>query len=154
MFKKFLMDNAHRENVKNLFRWWNGHVFSFGMPGANRLKDDDGFDSGMDEAAEAALDSNEEFDGEGHEASGDDHNSWYVSEEHPADRPPLQMNTNSRPDDLSVDFIQLTISDHSEAPGTSNPVAAPVPAIAVPRVHEPISVRFAGASRDQYNFTQ
>jgi hypothetical protein len=61
MFKKFLMDNSHRENVKNLFRWWNGHVFSFEtVPGT---KDDDGFDSGMDEA-EAALNSDDEFSGE------------------------------------------------------------------------------------------
>ena len=135
------MDNAHRENVKNLFRWWNGHVFSFGMPGVNRT-DDDGFDSGMDEA-EAALNSNKEFDSKGR---SDDHNSWYVSNQHPADRPPLQMNTNTRPNDLSIDFVHLTISEHSleASPGPSNPVAAPVHAIAVSRVHEPTLVHFAG----------
>lgn len=56
------MENAHREHVKNLFRWWNGHVFSFEtVQGTNR--DDDGFDSGMDEA-EAAINSDQEFSGE------------------------------------------------------------------------------------------
>lgn len=58
------MEHAHRETVKNLFRWWNGHVFSFETKrqGTNRT-DDDEFDSGMDEA-EAALNSDEELNGE------------------------------------------------------------------------------------------
>ena len=56
------MENAHWENVKILFRWWNGQVFSFEtVPGTNR-GGDDGFDSGMEEE-EAALRSNDEFSG-------------------------------------------------------------------------------------------
>jgi hypothetical protein len=173
MFKRFLMENAHRENIKHLFRWWNGHVFSVGTPGVNR-KDDDGFDSGMDEA-EAALDSNEEFDDEGREEfdeeghekfddkgreesgdegreeSGDDHESWYALEERPdPDQPALQMTANSRSDEISIDFIQLTISEHREAP--SNPVAAPVHTIVVTRVHESTLVHSAGAASITYNF--
>lgn len=145
MFKKFLMANAHREHIKNLFRWWNGRVFSFEIPGTHRKPDDDGFDSGMDEA-EAALNSDEEFSGEefGGEKFGDDTDSWYAQEEPQADQPARQMNTNSRPNDLSINFMQLTISERSVAP--SNPVAAPVHAIAVPRVREPTLVRSAGAA--------
>ena len=163
------MENAHQENIKHLFRWWNGHVFSVGTPGVNR-KDDDGFDSGMDEA-EAALDSNEEFDDEGRkefddegckesgdkgrEESGDDHESWYALEERPdPDQPALQMTANSRSDEISIDFIQLTISEHREAPSNpvAAPVAAPVHAIAVTRVHESTLIHSAGAASITYNF--
>lgn len=134
MFKKFLMENAHREHIKNLFRWWNGLVFSFEMPGTG--KEDDGFDSGMD-AAEAALDSNEEFSGG--ELGGkkfdddDDVESWYAPEELPA-----------APQDLSINFMQLTISEHTVA--ASIPPAALANAIAVPRVRQPTLVHSAGAA--------
>jgi hypothetical protein len=130
MFKRFLMENAHRENVKNLFRWWNGHVFSFeSVPGTSR-KDDDGFDSGM-EAAVAALNSDEEFSGGGGDDFGDedfggDNNHFYP--------PALPSNTDT---DLSTNLMQLTISERSAVP--SNPAAAPKPpiyAIAVPRVRD------------------
>ena len=94
MFKKFLMENVHRENI-NLFRWWNGHVFSFEtVPGTNR-KDDDGFDSGM-EAAEAALNSDEEFSDE--ELGGPSGENFGDDGRHQADQPVQQMNTDSRPD--------------------------------------------------------
>ena len=142
MFKRFLMDNAHRESIKNLFRWWNGHVFSFKtVPGADG-GEHDGFDSGMEEA-EAALNSDQEFSDEG-ENFGDDADSRYQ-----ADQPALQMNTESRPDDLSTNFVQLTISEHSAAP--PDPVAAPVDAIVVSRVrvHELTSVHSAGVA---FNF--
>jgi hypothetical protein len=131
------MDNAHRENVKNLFRWWNGHVFSFEtVPGTNR--NDDGFDSGMDEA-EAALNSDGRFSDEelGGENFGDDTDG--------ADQLlALGMNTDSRPDNLSTNFVQLTISEHSVAP--SDPVAGPVHAIVVPWAREPTSVHSAGVA--------
>ena len=111
MFKKFLMDNVHWETVKNSFRWWNGHVFSFDMP----TRKDDGFDSGMEEA-EATLNSDEDLSGK--DLSGDkigdnsDHDSWYAPVKHQADQPALQMNISSHRDDLSVNFVQLTISEH------------------------------------------
>jgi hypothetical protein len=118
MFKRFLMENAHRDHVTNLFMWWNGHVFSFEMvPGINR-RDSDGFDSGMDEA-EAALNSDEEFIGENF---GDD-----IDGRHPDDS------------DLSVNFARLTIPERSVTP--LDPVAAPVytnlDAIVVPWDREP-----------------
>ena len=132
MFKGFLMENAHRENVKNLFRWWNGHVFSFEtVPGtARKDNDSDGFDSGMDEA-EAALDSDGGFSDEelGGENVGDGRYHWPGQ----ADPDDLQVSTN---------FAQLTISERSVAP--SDPVAAPVHVIVVPWVHEPTSVHSAG----------
>jgi hypothetical protein len=132
MFKKFLMENAHRENVKHLFRWWNGHVFSFEtVPGTNR-KDDDGFDSGM-EAAEAALNSDEEFsDRELGGPSGENFGDDGTGRHHQADQPVRQMNTDSRPDGLlSINSVQLTIPERSasEAPGPSDSdhsVVAPV----------------------------
>jgi hypothetical protein len=161
MFKGFLMENAHRENVKNLFRWWNGHVFSFDtVPGTNR-KDNDGFDSGMDEA-EAALNSDGGFsdegllggeifgdDVDGDDVDGDDVDGTQAGRYHwprQADNQPLAlgMNTDSRPDDLSTNFVQLTISERSVAP--LDPVAAPVQAIAVPWVREPTSVHSAGVA--------
>jgi hypothetical protein len=120
------MDHAHRERIKHLFRWWNGHVFSFeAVPGTSG-KDDDGFDSGMDEA-EAALNSDEEFSGGAR--SGEDFGGENLDDD------------NNRPD-LSLNFVQLTISERSGVP--SNPVAAPVHAIAVPWVREPTlgDVRF------------
>jgi hypothetical protein len=160
MFKKFLMENAHRESIKNLFRWWNGQVFSFETAsGTNR--EDDGFDSGMDEA-EAALNSDEEFSdaggeefGASGEKLGDDTDSFYAApEELQADQPltALQMNMDSRPDNLSIDFMQLTISEHSVAP--SNPLAAPVHAIAVPWVREPtlVQVHSAGVATNITTF--
>lgn len=140
------MGNAHRENVKNLFRWWNGHVFSFDtVPGTNR-KDDDGFDSGMDEA-EAALNSDGGFSDEellvGGENFGDDADGTQAGRYHwpgQADNQlsALGMNTDGRPDDL------FTISERSVAP--SDPVVAPVHAVAVPWVHEPTSVHSAGVA--------
>lgn len=137
------MENAHRENIKNLFRWWNGHVFSFeSVPGTSR-KDDDGYDSGMD-AAVAALRSDEEFSDE--DNIRDDWTTPLTpAEELQADQPlaALQMNTSTdghhdpQAHDISINFIQLTISEHDRAaPSESNPVVAPSPvhAVAVPRV--------------------
>ena len=122
------MDNSHRENVKKLFRWWNGKVFSFETAPGTKSKEDDGFDSGMDEA-EAALNSNEELSGEGGEDLDEDFRDNISA-------PALQSNADSRPD-IPINFMQLTISERtnsSEVP--SNPVAAPVGAIAVTRVSE------------------
>ena len=110
MFKRFLMDNSHREHIKNLFRWWNGHVFSFEAPGTIGTENR-GEDSGMEEALKA-LDSDEEFGGD----------SWYGQ-----DGPDPH-----HPDNLSIDFVNFTISEH-----TSVPVAAPANAIAAPQVREP-----------------
>ena len=123
------MQNAHRENIKNLFRWWNGHVFSFDtVPGTNR-KDDDGFDSGMDEA-EAALISDGGFSDEeslGGENLGDDTDGiqagryhWRVQATNQPLALPVGMDTDSRRDDLSV--------------------------IAVPWAREPTSVHSAGVA--------
>ena len=121
MFKKFLMENAHRENVKNLFRWWNGQVFSFEtVPGTNR-GGDDGFDSGMEEA-EAALRSDDEFSGGDDEEFGgsvenfDDNNNISYG-------PVAESRT-----DLAANLMQLTVSEPSD------PVLAH--AIAVPWVRE------------------
>ena len=133
------MDNAHRKNVKNLFRWWNGQVFSFEtVPGTNR-KDNDGFDSGMDEA-EAAFNSDEGFSGEesGGEKLGDDNDGWVE-----ADQRAPQM--NSHPDDLSINLMQLSISERSGV-APSNSVAALAHAIIVPRVCEPTLVHSAGVA--------
>ena len=97
--------------VKNLFRWWNGHVFSFDMP----IRKDDGFNSGMEEA-EATLNSDEDLSGK--DLSGDkfgdnsDHDSWYALVEHQGDQSALQMNISSCCDNLSVNFVQLAISEH------------------------------------------
>jgi hypothetical protein len=83
----------------------------------------------------------------------DNTDSLYASDEFQADQPAMQTDadTASRPDNLSIDFEQLSISDRSVAPGPSltNPVlvAAPiVHAIAVPWVREPILVHSAGVS--------
>ena len=147
MFKKFLMDNAHLETVKNLFRWWNGNVFSFDMP----IRKDDGFDSGIEEA-EAALNSDEDLSSK--DLSGDkigdnsDHDSWYAPAKHQADQPALQMNISSCCDNLSVNFVQLTISEHisqtsltlataplpNPAAAPLNPPVAPVHAVTVPQI--------------------
>lgn len=142
------MDNAHRENVKNLFRWWNGQVFSFEMvPGTNR-KDNDGFDSGMDKA-EAAFNSDEGFSGEesGGEKLGDDNDGWAGLYDNDgwveADQRAPQM--NSHPDDLSINLMQLSISERSGV-APSNSVAALAHAIIVPRVREPTLVHSAGVA--------
>ena len=127
MFKRFLMENAHRDHIKNLYRWWNGQVFSFEMSG-NEGKKDEGQDSGMEEAeaalnsdeemssrdftgmkeAEAVLDSDEELSGrefadgiEDWYGSNADHSAW-----------PLQ---NSHSADLPANIMQLTISDDGVA---------------------------------------
>ena len=134
------MDNVHWEHIKNLFRWWNGLVFSFEMWGTE--KEDDGFDSGMDEA-EAALNSDEEFSSAefGSKKFGDDDvESWYAPEELPA---APQTNANSH-SDLSINFMQLTISEHSIA--HLIPPAAHANAIAVPWVRQPTLVHSAGAA--------
>ena len=48
-FKHFLMKNATSENVKNLFMWWNGRVFSFDT--AHKVVESKGMESsGIDEA--------------------------------------------------------------------------------------------------------
>ena len=151
MFKKFLMDNAHQETVKNLFRWWNGHVFLFDMP----IRKDDEFDTGMEEA-EAALNSDEDLSSK--DLSGDkignnsDHDSWYALAKHQADQPALQMNISSHCDDLSVNFVQLTISEHISqtsltlATAPLNPLVVPVHAVAVPQIHEPSLVYSVNAA--------
>ena len=136
------MENAHRETVKNLFGWWNWHVFSFEtVPGKSR-KDDDGFDSGMDEA-EAALNSDVDFsDGElGGQNFGDndDRDGWYQADQ---PRPALQMSIDSHPDDISINLLPLAISERSVAP--LDPVVAPVHAIIVPWVGETTFVHSAG----------
>jgi hypothetical protein len=129
MFKQFLMENAHRDNIQNLFKWWNWHVFSFEMvPGTNR-KEDDAFDSGMDEA-EAALDSDDKFSDDGDEIFGNDID-------------------NRRPDNLFIDFVPLTIAERiSVAP--LEPAVAPVyvnrDAIVAPWVREPTVVHSAGVA--------
>jgi len=85
MFKRFLMDNSHQEHIKNLFRWWNGHVFSFEAPGTIGMENREE-DSGMEEALKA-LDLDEEFGGD----------SWYVQ-----DGPDPH-----HPDNLSIGLCQL-----------------------------------------------
>ena len=135
---------------QNLFRWWNGHVFSFNIP----IRKDDGFDSGMEEA-EATLNSDEDLSSEN--LSGDkignnsDHDSWYALAKHQADQPALQINISSCHDNLSVNFVQLTISEHisqtsltlataplpNPAAAPLNPSVAPVHAVTVPQTCEP-----------------
>jgi hypothetical protein len=50
-FKQYLMANAHKQQIKELYMWWNGWVFSFEK--APNLVDYEGEESsGMDEAVE------------------------------------------------------------------------------------------------------
>jgi hypothetical protein len=54
-FKGYLMANAHKEQIKELYMWWNGWVFSFEK--ARKLTNiDDEESSGMDEAVECLDD--------------------------------------------------------------------------------------------------
>jgi hypothetical protein len=98
-FQKVPYGQCTSGECQNLFRWWNGQVFSFETaPGTNR-KDNDGFDSGMDEA-EAALKSDDEFSGGnseefGGENFGDDNNSLFA---------PALNTLAERCNDLSVNF--------------------------------------------------
>jgi hypothetical protein len=105
MFKQFLMVNAHRDHIKNLYRWWNRHVFSFATSQTTRKKDD-GEDSRMEEA-EAALNSDEEFQ-VGDEKFGNGIEDWYALE---GSRGEPAWPLNNRSADLSIDFAQLTVSD-------------------------------------------
>lgn len=61
-------------------------------------------------------------------------------EELQADQPIPQMNTDHPPDAISIDLMQLSISERSVI-APLDPVAAPVHPIIVPRVH----VHSAGA---------
>jgi hypothetical protein len=127
MFKKFLMDQAHRDHIKNLYRWWNGEVFSFEISGM-KGKEDNGQDSGMDEAV-AALNSDEELSGGGFANQIED---WYASE---GSDPPAQLqNSRSADDNISADFMQLTISDDRVA---TQAVASSHHYTVTTRVHEP-----------------
>jgi hypothetical protein len=47
-FKEFLMKNATSPDIKNLFMWWNGWVFSFDTP--HKKESNGEGSSGMDEA--------------------------------------------------------------------------------------------------------
>jgi hypothetical protein len=123
MFKRFLMDNAHRSHIQTLFRWWNGHVFAFNT--RKKETEDHREDSGMDEALNA-LDSDGDF-GSGAE-------DFYLQEEPQA---------GTQHNELSVDFFNLTISDHGlilpsvpVAPFTAPVVCESTPAfnMAAPRV--------------------
>ena len=49
MFKEFLMRNLTNPDIKALFKWWNGRVFTFNTTNKQGVKTDD-MDSGMDEA--------------------------------------------------------------------------------------------------------
>src|SRR5882762_3173851 len=48
-FKLFLMKNVNTPDIKNLFEWWNGHVFSFDTA-KKRAESNSEKSSGMDEA--------------------------------------------------------------------------------------------------------
>jgi hypothetical protein len=127
MFKHFLMDNAHHSHIQYLFRWWNGHVFSFDTPGRTG-REDHREDSGMDEALKA-LDSDDDF--------GGDANSWYVQDEPDIqhDEPEIQYDEPEiQRDKLSIDFFNLTLSDHGLI-APSIPVA-PENTIVAAQVHE------------------
>lgn len=96
----------------------------------------------MDEA-EATLNSDKEFSSAkfgGEKFGDDDIESWYTPEELPA---APQTNANSH-SDLSINFMQLTISEHSIA--HLIPPAAHANAIAVPQVRQPTLVCSAGAA--------
>jgi hypothetical protein len=54
-FKSFLMSNAHKEQIKKLYMWWNGWVFSFEKAAITCDADNEG-SSGMDEAVECLND--------------------------------------------------------------------------------------------------
>jgi hypothetical protein len=120
MFKKFLMENAHRDHIKNLYRWWNGQVFSFEISRTKGKKDDEQ-DSGMEEA-EAALNSDEELDGRGFANEIED---WYAPKGSHGDQPAWLLQ-NNRSADLSADFMHLTISDGAIASSQHYTVAARV----------------------------
>ena len=126
------MDNAHRDHIKNLYRWWNGHVFSFENSGKEG-KNDGGQDSGMDEA-EAALNSDEELSGvvSNTEEFGDGIEDWHRFQDgHPARS--LQNNCSA---DVSADFMRLTISDR-QAAARVHAVASSRRYTVAPRVREP-----------------
>lgn len=83
----------------------------------------------------------------------------FAADEFQADQPamPVEMNADIRPDDISIDFGQLSISERSiVAPGLSNPVAAPAPvhAIIVPWVREPALVHSAAEGSGAANHTE
>ena len=49
LFKEFLMKNSDTPGIENLFKWWNGRVFSFDMTNNRGARASD-VESGMDEA--------------------------------------------------------------------------------------------------------
>ena len=60
-FKGYLMANAHKQQIKELYMWWNGWVFSLEKTPTSKLTNDDSEgSSGMDEVVEC-LD-NSDFD--------------------------------------------------------------------------------------------
>jgi hypothetical protein len=110
MFKQFLMDNAQHNHIQYLFRWWNGHIFSFNILGKTG-REDPGDDSRMDDTLKA-LNSDEDY--------GDDADSWYMLEE-----PEIQ---HKKP---AINLFNLTISDDGLIPP-----AAPTNTIVAPQICE------------------
>jgi hypothetical protein len=49
LFKEFLMKNSDNSEIENLFKWWNGRVFSFDTANNQGVHAND-VESGMDEA--------------------------------------------------------------------------------------------------------
>jgi hypothetical protein len=54
-FKAYLIGNAHKDQIKQLYMWWNGWVFSFeNAPKLTNIDDEES--SGMDEAVDCLDD--------------------------------------------------------------------------------------------------
>jgi hypothetical protein len=105
LFKEFLMKNATKSNIEDLFKWWNGKVFSFDTK-IQGVKADD-VESGMDEA--------ELFLADDFQVS----NSEMVS----------QRENNNNEDDFIGTFNNLTIDmhDNSNQPLSSHTASSSEP---------------------------
>jgi hypothetical protein len=117
LFKEFLMKNSTNINVKELFKWWNGRVFSFDTTKIREVKADD-MESGMDEA------------------------DLFLADDYFSDSEVVLSRNENNNEDFIGTFNQLTIDmqHDSNQPLPSHTVADPCASSSEPRLDSEIII--------------